>query len=276
MTDDPGPADAVELVPDPDVRSAWIVRIGGIDQSWVDPDDPTRLEFDYMARIGAHLDAHGTPGERLRVVHIGGAGMTLARYVAATRPRSPQIVLEPDAALVQRVRDTIGLPREYGIKVRNVDGRTGLGQLRADYADVVILDAFAAGQVPADLVTTECFTAIARVLAVEGTLVANLVDERPFAWTRRVLAGLQTEFPHVCVSAEQAVFKGRRFGNLVAAASRAELDLAGLSRRALSSPFPYRLVSGVELTAFVAGARPFTDTDAEPSPPREQWRTWHR
>jgi len=270
VTDEP----ATQIVPDPDVRGAWIVRIGGIDSSWVDPADPTRLEFDYMARIGAHLDAHAPAGERLRVVHIGGAGLSLARYVAATRPRSPQIVLEPDAALTELVRATIGIPREYGIKIRAQDGRRGLSDMRTDYADVVILDAFAGGQVPADLVTTECFAAIARVLASTGTIVANLVDDRPFDWTRRVMAGLASVFPHTCLSAEPAVFKGRRFGNLIAAASRAPLPLDALTRSAATSPFPYRLVSGPELAGFVAGARPFTDADTAPSPVRTGWRPW--
>jgi len=264
----------VELVADPLVRGAWFVRIGGIDQSWVDPGDPTRLEFDYMARLGAHIDAHGTPGERLRTVHVGGAGMSLARYIAATRPRSPQIVLEPDVALTEQVRATIGLPREYGIKVRAIDGRGGLAQLRADYADLVILDAYANGQVPAELVTVECFEAIARVLLADGALGANLVDQRPFGWTRRVMAGLTRTFTHVGLSAEPVVFKGRRFGNLIAAASRVPLPVEALARSAATSAFPYRLVDGAELTSFIAGAVPFTDADTAPSPPRDHWHTW--
>ena len=33
------------LLPDPDVAGAWMVRVGDADQSWIDPDDPTRLEL---------------------------------------------------------------------------------------------------------------------------------------------------------------------------------------------------------------------------------------
>ena len=43
------------LLPDPDVAGAWIVRAGGADQSWIDPEDPTRLEFDYMPVSYTHL-----------------------------------------------------------------------------------------------------------------------------------------------------------------------------------------------------------------------------
>ena len=40
------------------------------------------------------LDA--LPAGPLAVTHVGGGGCTLARYLAATRPGSSQIVLEPD------------------------------------------------------------------------------------------------------------------------------------------------------------------------------------
>ena len=58
--------------------------------------DQIQARIDEIAR---QIDEHGEPGERLRVIHVGGAAMTLARYVAHTRPTSPQIVLEPDAEL---------------------------------------------------------------------------------------------------------------------------------------------------------------------------------
>ena len=263
-----------ELVPDREEPGAWFVRIGGIDQSWIDPDAPQHLEFDYMVRIGQHLDAHAPAGQRLRVIHIGGAGMSLARYVAATRPTSPQIVLEPDAALTAQVRATLPLAPHSGIKVRAVDGRTGIAQLPDDYADIVILDAFADGQVPSSLVSIEFFADVARVLHHDGALLANLVDDRPFDWSRRLMAGVVETFGQASLSAEPAVFKGRRFGNLVGAGCRTGLPLGQLTRRAAGSAFPYRLLSGVELSGFIAGAKPFTDADAEPSPTHEHWLTW--
>ena len=59
-------------------------------------DDPTRLEFEYVRWTGDLLDVLAPEGEPLHTVHVGGAGCTLARYVAATRPRSRQVVLEND------------------------------------------------------------------------------------------------------------------------------------------------------------------------------------
>ncbi len=59
----------------------------------------------------------------LAVTHVGGAAMTLPRYVQHTRPGSPQVVLEPDAALTERVRRDLPLPRGHRIRVRPQPGR---------------------------------------------------------------------------------------------------------------------------------------------------------
>lgn len=257
-----------ELIPDPGVPGAWVVRMDGADQSWVDPDDPTRLEFDYVQRIAAHIDLHAPAGERLRVIHIGGGAMTLARYVAHTRPRSAQIVCEPDEEMTALVRELVPLPRQSGIKVRPVDGRTGLAAMPDDYADVVIIDAFDGRVVPPSLVSVEAFEQVRRVLVPGGVLLMNVTDEAPFAWSRRVQAGLRIYFPHRSLSAEPSTLKGRRKGNLVLAASGQPLPTAELAREAARAVFSYRLVAGEQLESMIGGAQPMHDGAAEPSPTR--------
>lgn len=254
------------LVPDRDRAGAYTVRVGGADQSWVDPDDPTRLEFDYVQRIGDALDAHAPQGQRLRVVHVGGAGMTLARYVAATRPTSPQIVLEPDAGLTEEVRAALPLPRGSGIKVRPQDGRAGIAAMRDDFADVVIVDAFVGARVPAELTTREFLGDVRRVLVADGTVMMNVTDQAPFAYTRRVVAGLAEVFGETVLSAEPSTLKGRRFGNVLLLGSAAPLPTGTLTRRAAGSAFPYRVVFGDHLARFVGQATAFADADAERSP----------
>lgn len=256
------------VVPDPENPGAWYVRIGWTDQSWVDPDDPTRLEFDYVQRIAAHIDAFSPAGERLRIIHVGGGGLTLPRYVAHTRPTSAQIVLEPDEALTDEVRAALPLPRNSGIKVRPQDGRTGLAAMPDDYADLVVIDAFDGARVPGELATVSCFADVRRVLHASGALLMNVTDGTSLDWTRRTIAGLGRYFPHVVVSAESGTLKGRRFGNLVLAASRAEFPTDVLTRRAASAAFPYRLVHGEALRRLIGGAQPFFDPgEPSPSPP---------
>jgi spermidine synthase len=254
------------LVPDRLRPRAFTLQVGGADQSYVDLDDPLRLEFDYVQRIADVLDCVGPPGARLTVVHVGGAALTLPRYVAATRPSSAQIVLEPDAELTELVRAHLPLPRQSGIKVRAQDGRRGIAALRDGYADVVVLDAFAGARVPAELTTGAFLADVRRVLTAAGTLLVNVTDRGPFGYARRVLAGLTAVFPHVVFSAEPATLKGRRFGNVILTASPAPLPVAEIAARAGSSPYPYRVLHGARLSQLLAAARPFTDEESEPSP----------
>ncbi|MFC4785189.1 spermidine synthase [Nocardioides sp. MAHUQ-72] len=255
----------MEIVPT-ERPNAFVLRVDGADQSHVDLDDPTRLEFDYVRRMGDVLDAWWPAGEPLRMLHVGGAAMTLPRYVAATRPRSPQIVLEPAAALTELVRSELPLPRRSGIKVRPVDGRVGTAQLRADSTDVVILDAFDGARVPAELVTLEYFESVSRALTDSGWFLLNLTDRAPFAWTRRVVAGLRTVFPELMASAEPATLRGRRFGNLLIVAGRAHVPLTALRQRAGSSVAPYRVLDDGQVSSALGGGTAFTGDDAEASP----------
>lgn len=252
---------------DPARPNGWWVLFGTTEQSYVDLDDPTRLEFEYVQIIASHLDAHAPAGERIRVVHLGGAGLTLPRYVAHTRPTSAQIVCEPDEELTQAVREQIPLPRTSGIKVRPTDGRSGVAAMREDFADVVVVDAFAGAQVPPSLASAEFFAELRRIIVPGGLLCMNVTDTAPFAWTRRVLSGLSIYFPHLAISAESATLKGRRFGNLVIAASTSSLPLDAIIRRASGAAFPYRVMRGDEVRSWMGGAQPFHDSDAVPSPP---------
>ncbi|MGJ9412243.1 spermidine synthase [Aeromicrobium sp. CF4.19] len=255
----------IEIVADRDRPSGHVVRVGGADQSYVDLDDPTHLEFPYVRRIADVLDVLEVEG-RLRVVHVGGAGLTLPRYLATTRPGTAQVVLEPDEALTDLVRERLPLPRRSGVKVRPQDGLTGLGQMPDDYADAVVVDAFVGARVPAELATVECLSELRRVLGPQGVLVMNVSDKAPFAWTARLVAAAAKALGEVALSAEPATLKGRRGGNVVLAASAGRVPWQELERRAARTVFPYRVVPPTDVRRRFAGAVPFTVDDTEPSP----------
>ena len=75
-----------ELVPDLSRTGSWLLFTDGIPQSQVDTEDPGYLEFEYVRRIGHIADLAFPAGEPLRVLHLGGGGLTLPRYLAHTRP----------------------------------------------------------------------------------------------------------------------------------------------------------------------------------------------
>ncbi len=247
----------------------------GTPQSHVDLDDPQYLDFEYMRRLGHLVDLAAAAGEPLRVLHLGGGGLTLARYVAATRPGSEQLAVESNAALVELVRRRLPLAqrgrragggRTGRVRVRVADARAVLEQVPAGSFDVVIADLFAGARTSAHLTSVEFAAAVARALSPSGIYGANVGDGPPLAHARARMATVCSVFPHACLIADAAVLRGRRFGNLVLAAAHRGLPVAELARRTAGDPFPARLVHDDDLGRFTAGARPITDAQAEPSP----------
>jgi spermidine synthase len=257
----------VELLRDADRREAWMLLIDGVPQSHVDLEDPGYLDFEYVRRIGHVIDAAAPAGQPLRVLHLGAGALTLARYVAATRPGSPQLAVEVDAALVDLIR--LRLPLDAKVRVRVGDARAELERMATARFDVVIADVFAGGRTPADLTSAEFWAAARRVLrgtSWGGVVAANVADGAPLAHARAQVATARTAFPHACLIADAAVLRGRRFGNLVLAASPGPLPVDVLTRRAAGDPMPGRVVHGRDLARFTAGAKPVTDATATPSP----------
>lgn len=256
-----------ELVPDPDRRRAFTLLLDGTPQSHVDLDDPTYLEFEYVRRIGHLVDLAAPPGRPLRVLHLGGGALTLPRYVAATRPRSAQQVVEVDAALVELVRRGLPWDRSCRIRVRTGDARAVLERAPDASFDLVVGDVYADGRCPAHLTTAEFAAAVARTLRPGGYYAANVADGAPLAFARGQIATLRSVFPEVCLIGDPGVLRGRRFGNLILVAGRTAPPVSGLTRRAAGDPFPGRVLHGDELARFTGGAAPVTDATARPSPP---------
>lgn len=258
-----------ELVRDLDRPRAWTLLVDGFPQSHVDLDDPAYLEFEYVRWLGHMIDA--TPPGPLRILHLGAGALTLARYVAATRPGSDQLAVELDAELIGIVRDRLPLPaaRRGRIRVRIADARAALDGLRPGTFDLVVSDVFSGGQTPRSLTSAEFAASAARALRADGVFAANVADGPPLAHARAQVATVRAVFPHVCLIAEPGVLHGRRFGNLVLAGSRQRLPVAPLVRSAAGDPVPGRVLYGDDLIRFASGAKPVTDVlaTASPAPP---------
>ncbi|MBV9382141.1 MAG: fused MFS/spermidine synthase, partial [Streptosporangiaceae bacterium] len=245
-------------------RGSWLLFLDGIPQSLVDLEDPGYLEFEYVRRLGHIIDLAFPAGEPLRVLHLGGGGMTLPRYVAATRPGSQQLVAESDVALADLVRRHLPMPgsRAGRIRVRAADAREVTESVPAASFDLVISDVYAGALTPPHLTTAECVLAAARALAPAGVYAVNVADGRPFTHARGQVATVRSVYPQACMIAEAGVLRGRRRGNLVLAGSRRELPCGELRRRAAADPFPARVVDGEELGRFAGRAAVVTDATA--------------
>lgn len=252
-----------------DDRGGFVVHLDGQPQSHVNTDDPEDLAFEYVAIAAAAVDAVCAGHDRVRVTHVGGAGLTLPRWVQHRWPGSPQIVLEPDAALTEAVRQSMPLPRGHRIRVRPVDGANGVAALADSSADVIFLDAYAQGRVPAELGALPFLAQCARVLGSTGVLVGNVADEGNGRYLDRVAAGVrESGLTHTGAWATSDVAKGRRFGNRILLGSAADLDRDAVTRALRRLPWSTAVVP-------LRPARPFTADDAEPSPePPMLARSW--
>lgn len=232
-----------------------MLLVDGTPQSYVDLEDPTHLEFDYVRLLADVIECRHPPDEPLKVVHLGGGGCTLPRYLAALRPGSTQVVVEADDVLAEVVRQQLGT---QGFRLRVGDGRAALAHLDRGTSDVVVADVFVGAQVPGHLATLEHVQEVAAVLKDDGVYAVNVADSGTLPFARSQAANLAAVFEHVVVLADPGVLRGRRFGNLVMAGSAAPFPLDELRRVTARSIGQAR----VEDHAFVRGAR--TTTDAHP------------
>ncbi|MFJ6717796.1 MULTISPECIES: spermidine synthase [unclassified Streptomyces] len=263
-----------ELAPDRERARAWTLLIDGAPQSHVDLADPLYLDFAYQRRIGHLIDLVAPARRPLNVVHLGGGALTLARYTAASRPRSTQQVVEIDSALVAFVREHLPLDPQARVRVRAVDARAGLAKVPDGWADLVIADVFSGSRTPAHLTSAEFLDEVRRALAPTGWYAANLTDGPPLTHLRGQIATAGSRFAELAVAADPVVWRGKRFGNAVLVAADRELPVAEFTRRVASDPHPGRVEHGRALADFAGGAVPVADASAvaSPEPPPSVFR----
>ncbi|WP_420115224.1 spermidine synthase [Pseudactinotalea sp.] len=246
----------VELRSDSD---GVMLLLDGVESSHLDLDDAVHLVFEYMQQMQAVLRATHPGAERLRALHLGGAGCAFARAVDAEWPQARQIAVEIDALLATYVRDWFDLPRSPRLRIRVGDARHELVTFVDGTLDVVVRDAFSGRHVPEHMRTQEFTTEVARRLRPGGLYLANLADSPPLRGARREAATVRSVFSHVVAIGEPGVLKGRRYGNIVLAASDQPVHRAGLTRALRSLPVPAGIIGEAEIEDFVAGASVLTD-----------------
>jgi spermidine synthase len=208
-----------ELLADPHHPHSWTLVVDGVSQSYVDLSDPTRLEMMYVRMVASVIDAVAPAGRPLRVLHLGAGGLTLPRYVAATRPGSPQLVVELDRSLLEFVQFGIPLPADSGISLRVDDARSAVEALEADQYDLIITDVYQAARMPTRVAGTAFVEQISWLLAPGGLYLVNVLDAAGLVLTRRQLATVRTGFARTCLLTTPGMWKGRRDGNVVIVAT---------------------------------------------------------
>ncbi|MCW4466032.1 fused MFS/spermidine synthase [Glutamicibacter sp. MNS18] len=254
-----------EIEADPYGAGRYILKVNGVSSSHIDLNDPSFLDFEYMRWMEPVFD-FGYPRElfdgrqrKLRVLHLGGGGCSMARWVAASYDNARQVVVELDAKLAELVRTHFEIPRSPLVRLRVGDAGQVLPGLSDHSRDVIIRDVFAGNTTPRELTTVDYARHAQRVLDVGGTYLINCGDTADLAGARAEAATLSSVFGHVAMIADPPMFKGRRYGNIVFLASDQPLPLgAAFERNLRTAPLPAQLVSGTGVERFIAGAAPIT------------------
>ena len=249
---------------------SFVLVVDGTPQSHVDLDDPTHLSFEYVRRIGHGIDLLRPEGDPITAVHLGGGGLTLPRYVAATRPGSRQQVVEFESELVELVRRELPLPRDAQIRIRHGDAREQLAGFPAGLignVDLLVVDVFSGARIPAHVTSQEFYGLGRRLLRSDGMVAVNIADGAGLAFARGQASTLSSVFEHVAVVLDAQMLKAKRFGNVVMFGSAEPLPFDRMPRLVAGDPVSSKVVAGAELRNFIAGAAIVTDLTAVKSPP---------
>ncbi|MFJ2621183.1 spermidine synthase [Glutamicibacter sp. NPDC087344] len=255
-----------EIESDPYGANRYILKVNGVPSSHIDLDDPGYLDFEYMRWMepifteGYRPEDFDGRARKLRVLHLGGGGCSMARWVASRYENARQVVVELDGKLAELVRTNFQVPRAPLVRLRVGDAGQVLPTLSDDSRDVIIRDVFAGSTTPRQLTTVGYARHAQRVLDTGGVYIMNCGDTADLGLARAEAATLLQVFSHVAMVADPPMLKGRRYGNIVFLASDEPLALGPAFERSLrTAPLPAQLVSGAAVNRFAGSSAPIED-----------------
>ncbi|WP_405067752.1 fused MFS/spermidine synthase [Kribbella sp. NBC_01510] len=242
------------VVADPNREGGRTLYLDQLRHSYVDLNDPTYLEFDYIKNFAAAINGSWPAKQPLDALHVGGGGLTMPRYLTATRPDSKNQVYEIDGAVVELDKKELGVRTGPDLSVTVRDGRLGVRDEATDSKDLVIMDAFSGLSVPWHLTTRELVADVKRVLRPDGVYLVNVIDHGKALFANSEVKTLQAEFAYVAVIATTDEFAGRTGGNFVLVGSDRPIDV-----RAIEAGVGPDMEVRDQLTDFVGDAPVLTD-----------------
>lgn len=178
------------IVPD-EHDDGWILEIGGMVQSHVDLQDPSRIRYEYLRRMANVLDACWPPARPIHILHLGAGALTLPRYVQATRPGSVQTVVDLDRELPSFITSELPLPEGTDLTVVTGDARAELARLPGRHLDAVVLDIATGVDEAAHLTGEEFHGELLGRLTDQGVLLVNIGDDAGLRFLARQARALE-------------------------------------------------------------------------------------
>lgn len=255
---------------------SYELSVDGVAQSVVSLTDARLLAWPYVQHIARAIDAVAAPGAPVFAVHLGAGAMALPRYVAVTRPGSPQLVVEFERELCEAVLAALPLPEGADIAIAFGDARAlaeadaeadaEVGLERAwQGAEVTVVDLWDAATIRAHVASLEFYRLVAARSAPEGLVAVNLLDGHPFEYARAQAATLREVFADVAVVTDfDPDDADGPLGNVVALASGGAVAVAA-HPELFGDERPF-VLHGATLDTWIGDAKVLTDADGVDSP----------
>ena len=239
------------IEPAPFTDGAYVLSIGGAEQSHVNLDRPGEIFYEYLRRIGHLVDLAAPPGEPVRALHLGAGALTLARYIQATRPGSVQYAVELERELLDFVLRHLPMPKGTDLTTIIGDARAALGELGTDGPfDVVILDIFSGPDAPAHIAERGFYREARGRLSPHGLLIVNVGDEAALTLVRSQVAAMRGAMADVAAFGEAGMFEGRYPGNIILVGTQGRWPESWTAELTARGPHPARVLAGVDLDPF--------------------------
>lgn len=221
-------------------------------QSEVDPNNPDRLVLSYVQQLQRWNCLAAKPEN---IVILGGGAATLARAARITSPKAKIKVVELDPAVLDISRRWLSLPQSRQIRYFEEDGRAFLKRDK-EPIDLLIVDTFSRGQVPAHLLSAEFFALARSRLSGRGLLAMNVLASPDSEFTASLVAAMRQSFAQV--EALQLARGGGQQNLLLFAGADLSAEESCLRRVEKKTGLARGSLSGVR-PLLVPAAEPFTD-----------------
>lgn len=140
-------------------------------QSGVYVDAPAELIFWYTREIARAVQVHPQPK---KILVLGGGAYTLPAYFAEKYPSALIDVVEIDPELAAIATKYFSYQQPKNVRHIAMDARAYVNRATITY-DVIVVDAFGDDSLPPSLVTMEYGSAVSRIVAPGGFVVANIL-----------------------------------------------------------------------------------------------------
>jgi spermidine synthase len=234
--------------------------------SFVYPDQPKRLEYDYektFTEITRYvMREHPSP----RILHLGGGGYSFSRYMAIFYPESINEVIEIDPEVTRIAYSELGLPRDINIKTYNQDARLFfINRKSSEKYNVVAGDVFNDLSTPFHLTTLEFDRLIKANMAEDGIYMINIIDDlQKGRYIPSFIYTLKQAFKYVILFSPSEDWQSLGLSTYVIAASDRSIDpteyLNYMRQIGIQYPSNYPSTE-VALDQYLTGRTPILLTD---------------